>query len=98
MQATVRRGAARHAARISGVRVRPEPPDGGSARGAAPPAAGPSLKDQIGRGLQPTAQIYRTDPVATEILAIAEAEAGWRSSSSRCSSTTKVIPQLIGST
>jgi hypothetical protein len=47
------------------------------ARGTTPPAAtGPSVKDQIDRGLQPTASIYRTDPVAREILALAEGEAG----------------------
>src|SRR6185436_11523416 len=39
-------------------------------------AAGPSLKDQIDRGLKPTADIYRSDAVAKEILAIAEKESG----------------------
>jgi hypothetical protein len=34
----------------------------------------PSLKTQIDRGLQSTADLYRTDPVAKEILAVADKE------------------------
>jgi len=39
-------------------------------------AAGASLKDQIDRGLKPTADVYRSDPTAKEILAMAEKESG----------------------
>ena len=75
----------------------PSRPAAVPARGAAPPAAGPSVKDQIDRGLQPTAQIYRTDPVAKEILAIADAEAGLEKKRIKLPGEAHEL-QLIGST